>query len=96
MAVGMEIRQRRTPPDGLGSMLRAARERAGLGLRHAARRADLSGGYMAHLEEGSRCPSRTVAARLADVLELDDDERAQLYAAAVTDAGADHPARTAA
>ena len=90
------IRERRTPPEGLGPMLRAARERAGLGLRQAARLADLSSGYMAHLEAGSRCPSRTVAARLAEMLTLDGDEQAQLYAAAVTDAGADHPARTAA
>lgn len=92
----MEIRQRRTPPEGLGPMLRAAREGAGLGVREAARRAGLSSGYVAHLEAGDRCPSRTIAARLAAVLELDDDEQAQLYAAAVTDAGRDHPARTAA
>lgn len=77
-------------------MLRTARQRAGLGVREAARQADLSSGYVAHLEAGSRCPSRTVAARLAAVLELDDDEQAQLHAAAVTDAGRDHPARTAA
>jgi cytoskeletal protein RodZ len=89
------IRVRRTPPEGLGSMLRTARERTGMGLRQAARRTDLSPGYMAHLEAGDRCPSRTVAARLAVVLELDDDEQAQLYAAAVTDAGRDHPWRAA-
>jgi len=92
----LAIRQRRTPPEELGPMLRAARQRAGLGVREAARQARLSPGYMAHLEAGSRCPSRTVAERLAAVLELDDDEQAQLYAAAVTDAGRDHPARTAA
>lgn len=75
-------------------MLRAARERAGMGQREAARKAHLSPGYMAHLEAGARCPSRTVAERLAVVLELNDDEQAQLYAAAVTDAGRDHPWRT--
>ncbi|NMI57105.1 MULTISPECIES: helix-turn-helix transcriptional regulator [unclassified Streptomyces] len=90
------IRERRTPPESLGPMLRAARERAGLGVREAARRTGLSSGYMANLEAGGRCPSRTVAERLAAVLELDDDEQAQLYGAAVTDAGRDHPARTAA
>ncbi|WP_329340721.1 helix-turn-helix transcriptional regulator [Streptomyces sp. NBC_01352] len=94
--MGVEIRVRRTPPDGLGPMLRAARERAGLGVRETGREARLSSGYVAHLEDGSRCPSRTVAQRLAAVLGLDADEQAQLYAAAVTDAGADHPARTAA
>lgn len=85
------IRQRRTPPAELGPMLRAARERAGLGLRQAARRAGLSPGHVVHLEVGSRCPSRSVAEQLAAVLELDDDEQAQLYAAAVRDAGRDHP-----
>jgi ribosome-binding protein aMBF1 (putative translation factor) len=94
--VVVEIRERRTPPEGLGPMLRTARERADLGVRAAARRLEVSSGYLAHLEAGERCPSRTVAERLAAVLELDDDERAQLYAAAVTDAGRDHPARAAA
>lgn len=89
----VEIRQRRTPPAGLGPMLRAARERAGLGQREAARRAGLSPGYVRHLEDGSRCPSRTVAEQLATTLGLDDGEQAQLYAAAVTDAGRDHPGR---
>lgn len=92
----VEIRQRRTPPAELGPMLRAARERAGLGLRQAARRAGLPPGYVVHLEGGSRCPSRTVAEQLAAVLGLDDDEQAQLHAAAVTDAGRDHPARASA
>lgn len=91
----VEIRQRRIPPAGLGNLLRTARERAGLGLREAAREAGLAPGYVAHLEDGSRCPSRTVAEQLAAALKLDDDEQAQLYAAAVTDAGRDHPARTA-
>jgi transcriptional regulator with XRE-family HTH domain len=72
-------------------MLRTARERAGLGVREAARQAGLSPGYVAHLEAGDRCPSRTVAARLAAVLELDDEERAQLCAAAITDAGQRSP-----
>lgn len=92
----MDIRERRTPPAGLGPMLRAARERADLGVRETARQAGLSSGYMAHLEAGGRSPSRTVAERLAAVLELTDDERAQLYVAAVTDAGRDHPARASA
>lgn len=92
----MEIRERRTPPEGLGAMLRGARERAGLGQREAARGAGLSSGYMAHLEAGERCPSRAVAQRLAGSLALDEQERAQLYAAAVDDAGRSHPARAAA
>ncbi|MGW3846888.1 helix-turn-helix transcriptional regulator [Streptomyces fagopyri] len=82
-------------PDGLGSLLRAARERAGLGLRQAGRLAGISGGYLANLEAGARCPSRSVAERLADLLLLDDEEREQLRAAAVTDAGRDSPWRAA-
>lgn len=87
------IRERRTPPEGLGPMLRAARERAGLGVREAARQAGLSGGYVCDLEAGRRCPSATVAARLAEVLTLDEQGRALLYGAAVTDAGRDGPWR---
>lgn len=93
--MSVEIRMRRIPPAGFGPMLRAARERAGLGMRETARQASLSAGYMAHLEAGGRSPSRSVAERLAAILELTDDEQAQLYVAAVTDAGRDHPARTA-
>ncbi|WP_367326356.1 helix-turn-helix domain-containing protein [Streptomyces sp. HUAS ZL42] len=76
-------------------MLRAARERAGLGVRETARGAGLSSSYVTYLEAGARCPSRTVAQRLADVLSLNEQERSQLYAAAVTDAGRDHPWRAA-
>ncbi|MGX1887040.1 helix-turn-helix domain-containing protein [Streptomyces sp. NPDC055287] len=77
-------------------MLRQARERAGLGLRETALKVALSGGYVAHLEAGDRSPSLTVAKRIAEALELGDDEQALLYGAAVTDAGADHPWRRAA
>lgn len=88
------IRQRRIPPDGLGQALRTAREGAGLGVREAARLCGLSAGYMAHLEAGERCPSAVVAARLADVLQLDEAARGLLDSAAVDDAGRSHPART--
>jgi transcriptional regulator with XRE-family HTH domain len=76
-------------------MLRAARERAGLGVREAARQAAISGGYLANLEAGGRCPSQRVAELLADALGLEGDERTQLYAAAVTDAGRNSPWRAA-
>lgn len=89
----MLIRERRVPPAGFGPMLRTARERAGLGQREAARDLGLSAGYMAHLEAGERCPSATVADRIADLLGLDQAEREQLLAAAVDDAGRDHPER---
>lgn len=87
----MEIRMRRTPPATFGPALRQARERAGLGLREAARLAGTSHGYLIGLEAGTRCPSVTMAGRLADALGLDDAERAVLLAGAVDDAGLDHP-----
>ncbi|WP_406462316.1 helix-turn-helix domain-containing protein [Streptomyces sp. NBC_01622] len=90
---GAVVRERRTPPEGLGPLLRSARERAGLGLREAAREAGVSSGYLANLEAGTRSPSATVASRIADALSLDEAQRGQLLTAAVTDAGADHPAR---
>nr|WP_238427018.1 helix-turn-helix transcriptional regulator [Streptomyces adustus] len=77
----------------MGTALRAARERAGLGVRETARRAWVSGGYLSNIEAGDRCPSLWVAERLADVLHLDDDERQQLLAASVTDAGWNSPWR---
>ncbi|WP_405580689.1 helix-turn-helix domain-containing protein [Streptomyces sp. NBC_01092] len=77
-------------------MLRAARERAGLGQREAARRTGVSQGYLWLLEAGQRAPSAVVAEMLAAVLALTDEEREQLRAAAVDDAGRSHPARGAA
>lgn len=91
----MEIRERRTPPEGLGAMLRTARERAGLGQREAAREAGVSQGHLWALEAGRRVPSAAVAEDLAAVLTLASDELAQLRAAAVDDAGRSNPARAA-
>ncbi|MCX5170567.1 helix-turn-helix domain-containing protein [Streptomyces antibioticus] len=89
----MDVRERRTPPPEFGPMLRAARERAGLGVRETARQAGLSAGYLTNLEHGSRSPSRSTAQRLADTLGMDEDERARVLAVAVSDAGRDHPWR---
>jgi transcriptional regulator with XRE-family HTH domain len=88
-----EIPIRRTPPAGLGQLLAAARMRAGLGLREAARLAGVGHEYLLRLETGQRTPSRSVATVLADVLALDDEERAALLALALADAGRDHPDR---
>lgn len=90
------IRERRTPPEGLGPMLRSARERAGAGQRETARRAGVSQGYLWLLEAGQRVPSTAVAEVLAEVLALTPEEREQLRAAAVDDAGRSNPARGAA
>lgn len=89
-----EVRLRRTPPERLAGVLRAARLRADLGLREAARSIGITSGYLAALEGGHRCPSRSVADLLATVLNLDDSERGVLFSAAVTDAGRDHPLRS--
>ncbi|TKA11751.1 helix-turn-helix domain-containing protein [Actinacidiphila oryziradicis] len=88
-----EIRMPRTPPPELGVMLGAARMRAGYRLREAARLAGIGHEYLLRLETGQRTPSRSVATVLADVLELDDAERAELLALALADAGRDHPDR---
>ncbi|OKI14179.1 helix-turn-helix transcriptional regulator [Streptomyces sp. CB03911] len=90
------VRQRRTPLSDLGPALRAARQLAGLSQSQVARQVGLTPGYLAKLENGTRCPSVTVAGRLTAVLALGHDERGQLLAAAVDDAGADHPYRRAA
>ncbi|MFF3891791.1 helix-turn-helix transcriptional regulator [Streptomyces sp. NPDC001812] len=74
-------------------MLRAARERAGLGQQEAARRAGLTQGYVWLLENGRRTPSMAVAELLADALALTLEECRTLYGAAVDDAGRSHPAR---
>ncbi len=77
-------------------MLGRARLRAGYRLREAARLAGLNPSYLFKLESSQRVPSRTVAEILAEVLRLDEAERAQLFAAAVGDAGRDHPLKRSA
>lgn len=90
------IRQRRTPPDGLGPMLRAARERAGLAQSAVAAVAGVRRAYITKLEDSARCPSLVVAKALCSALALDENEAALLRGCAVDDAGRNHPARTAA
>lgn len=51
--------------------------------------------YISKLERGERCPSASVAAVLASVLDLSAAGAALLSAAAVDDAGRDHPWRRA-
>lgn len=89
----MGVRQRRMPPPELGVTLRAARLRAGLTLKALGEQARVTPSYLCHLESGERCPSRTVAGRLADALGLEGAERAALVDGAVDDAGLDHPWR---
>ncbi|MFJ3141411.1 helix-turn-helix domain-containing protein [Streptomyces halstedii] len=96
MASKARIRIRRTPPAELGPMLAAARKRSGYTRRRVSIAAGLGRSYFGLIEGGHRTPSRVAAERLADVLQLTEPERAQLYAAAVPDAGYSHPARRAA
>jgi transcriptional regulator with XRE-family HTH domain len=84
---------RRLPPPELGPMLSDARERAGLGLREAARRAGIRHGYLRDLEGARRTPSSAVAAALADVLGLGESERARLTEAALDGIGYARPGR---
>lgn len=74
-------------------MLRTAREQAGLSQGRLAVQLGVSPGYVAKLEHGTRCPSTTVAHRLAAVLDLDAEQLELVLSAAVDDAGADHPYR---
>jgi transcriptional regulator with XRE-family HTH domain len=74
-------------------MLGTARMRAGYRLREAARLIGIGHEYLLRLETGQRVPSRSVATTIADVLGLDDIERAELLAAALDGAGRDYPKR---
>lgn len=90
------IRQRRTPPEGLGAVLRTARDRAGLSQSELAAMVGIRRAYVRKLEHSERCPSLVVAMALRGALTLDEDEAALLLGCAVGDAGRSHPARAAA
>jgi transcriptional regulator with XRE-family HTH domain len=90
------VRERRTPPAGLGEALRQARETAGLSQGAVAAAVGVRPDYVSKLERGERCPSVRVATSLASVLELGAAGTALLSAAAVDDAGRSHPWRCAA
>lgn len=87
------IRIRRTPPRGLGRVLRLARERAGLSQGALAAEVGVRPDFISKLERSERCPSALVADALAVVLDLDAAATELLAAAAVDDAGRSHPAR---
>lgn len=95
MAEGLTQRTRRTPPPWMSELIRTARMRAGLRGREGARLAGISAGFLCDLEVGRSCPSVTVARMLAEAFTMTEDERDRLVAAAVSDAGRDHPLRRA-
>lgn len=90
------VRERRTPPAGLGEALRQARETTGLSQGAVAMAVGVRPDYVSKLERGERCPSASVAELLASVLELGATGAALLEAAAVDDAGRSHPWRRSA
>lgn len=63
---------------GLGVMARALRRALGLTVRELALRADVSAGYVTQIEKGGANPSLAVLARLADALEVDVRQLAQV------------------
>ncbi|MGW7722195.1 helix-turn-helix domain-containing protein [Streptomyces canus] len=72
-------------PDGFGSLLRAARSRAGLSRTRLAAALDVSYGLVHDLEAGLRPPSTTIAGRISEALRLDPWESAVVQATAVDD-----------
>jgi transcriptional regulator with XRE-family HTH domain len=92
----MGLTTRRTPPPWLGELIRTARMRAGLRGREGARLAGISPGFLCDLEVGRSCPSTSVARALAEAFKMTEAEREPLLAAAVSDAGRDHPLRRSA
>ncbi len=94
MPLSMETTQRHTLPADLAAALKEARRRRGLGLRAAARRIGIGHGYLHALEDGSRCPSVSVAESLIETIRLDPHEAMRLRAQARPNAGRDSPLRT--
>jgi transcriptional regulator with XRE-family HTH domain len=76
----LEVQPGRIPAAGLGPMLNAARLRRGWRLREAARLLGLTASYLVEVESGLCRPSRAVAELLADGLQLNEVERAHLFA----------------
>lgn len=80
LTVDVVVRYRREAPADVGPMLRAARLRTGLLVVEAAFLAGISRSQLSNCEAGRRLPSAAAARALADVLRLEDAERARLLA----------------
>ena len=85
--------RRHLPPAWFGPELRRMRRTAGLSLRQAADRVDVSFGYLGQLERGERCSSVVVAASLAWAYGLDVDNRDRLLGVAIPGVGRDWTGR---
>jgi len=77
------VPRRRTLPTHLAEALADAHKRSGFSFRGAAGRLGLDWSYWRRLCRGERCPSREVAARIIQTLNLDDDTATELLASAV-------------
>jgi transcriptional regulator with XRE-family HTH domain len=86
----MENTRRHCPPADFGPVLRAGRNRRGLGLREAARLLDLQPGYLSMLEHGKRSPSQSVAELLVIKLRLTGSDATAVLGAAVPGVGRDY------
>jgi cyanate lyase len=75
--------RRRTLPRGLAQALAAAHTKTGSSFRVVARRLRLDWGYWRRLTKGERVPSRQVAQKIIQTLDLDDEVAAELLAESV-------------
>ena len=79
--------QRRTLPPDLAMALDEAHKRTGASYRAVASAIGIDWSFWRRLTRGERCPSRQVALRICDVLQLDDEIVDRLMAAAVVREG---------
>lgn len=77
------------PPPGFGPAITAARNKAGLGLREAARAAGIPPGYWCLLEHGERSPSVSVAEAVIRAVRADAVAAEAIRDAAVIGVGRD-------
>ena len=75
--------RRRTLPPDLAEALAIAHADTGLSYRQVGDQLDLDWSYWRRLTRGERCPSRQVAGRIVDLLDLGDDVAAELLAESV-------------
>lgn len=85
--------ERHIPPPEFGDTLRAARQRAGKGLRAVAAACRTSYGYLGMLERNERAPSESMAEELIKALQLAGHEAEIIRRHAVARHGRDWPGR---
>ena len=83
----LDHNRRRTLPADLAAALDDAHRRSGGTYRSVAAAIGIDWSFWRRLTRGERCPSRPVAWRICDVLQVPDDVADQLMAAAVVREG---------